>query len=94
MYLHIGEEAVVRTDEVLGIFDLEKTTVSAATREFLAAAEQHGTVVTIGDDIPRSFVVCCAADGTQTVYISQISCATLRKRAHTGTDFKNERFTL
>ena len=81
MYLHIGEETVVRTDEVLGIFDIENTTVSPATRDFLAAAEQHGHVVTIGDDLPRSFVVCMADDGTQTVYISQISCATLRKRA-------------
>ena len=81
MYLHIGEEAVVRTDEVLGIFDIENTTVSPATREFLAAAEQHGNVVTIGDDLPRSFVVGVDKNGTQTVYISQISCATLRKRA-------------
>ena len=81
MYLHIGEEAVVRTDEVLGIFDIENTTVSPATREFLAAAEQHGNVVTIGDDLPRSFVVCVDKNGTQTVYFLQISCATLRKRA-------------
>ena len=81
MYLHIGEETVVRTDEVIGIFDIENTTVLPATREFLAAAEKYGTVVTIGDDLPRSFVVCVDKNGVQTVYISQISCATLRKRA-------------
>ena len=91
MYLHIGEETVVRTDEVLGIFDIENTTVSPATRDFLAAAEQHGHVVTIGDDLPRSFVVCMAADGTQTVYISQISCATLRKRARLGATHLSEK---
>lgn len=91
MYLHIGQETVVRTDEVLGIFDIENTTVSATTRDFLNQAEKNGRVVTVCDDLPRSFVVCCDREGQQTVYICQISCATLKKRMKTQ---MNERFTL
>ena len=82
MYLHIGQEVVVKTADILGIFDMENTTVSRPTRDFLAQAEKRGRVITVCDDLPRSFVVCCGEDGTETVYISQISCATLRKRAH------------
>ena len=82
MYLHIGQEVVVKTANILGIFDMENTTVSRPTRDFLAQAEQRGRVITVCDDLPRSFVVCRDENGTETVYISQISCATLRKRAH------------
>lgn len=84
MYVHIGRETVVRSDEVVGIFDMENTTVSRSTREFLSAAEKGGQVITVCDDLPRSFVVCRDEDGRETVYISQISCATLRKRALTA----------
>ena len=84
MYLHIGQETVVKTAQILGIFDMENTTVSRSTRDFLAQAEKGGRVITVCDDLPRSFVVCRDEDGTETVYISQISCATLRKRAHSA----------
>ncbi|MBR2338840.1 MAG: DUF370 domain-containing protein [Clostridia bacterium] len=81
MYLHIGQETVVRTDEVVGIFDMENTTISKTTRVFLSNAEKQNRVITVCDDLPRSFVVCRDKQGNETVYISQISCATLRKRA-------------
>ena len=80
MVLHIGEDTVVLRREVVGIFDLENTTVSKTTRDFLSAAEQRGDVVTVTDDIPRSFVVCVDGRGRTTVYLSQISCATLKSR--------------
>lgn len=81
MYLHIGQETVVRTDEIVGIFDMENTTISKATRTFLSDAEKQKRVITVCDDLPRSFVVCRDKAGNETVYISQISCATLRKRS-------------
>ena len=81
MYLHIGQETVVRTDEIVGIFDMENTTISKATRTFLSDAEKQHRVITVCDDLPRSFVVCRDQTGNETVYISQISCATLKKRS-------------
>ena len=81
MYLHIGMETVVPIREIVGIFDMENTTISKNTRIFLNEAQRQGRVVTVGDDLPKSFVVCQKGDNPPTVYISQISCATLLKRA-------------
>ena len=81
MYLHLGQETVVPMREIVGIFDMENTTISKSTRTFLNEAERNGRVITVGDDLPKSFVVCQTEDNLQTVYISQISCATLLKRA-------------
>ena len=79
--MHLGEGVVVRTRDIVGIFDMEKTTVSPLSRQFLADAQKGGRVFTVSYELPKAYVVCCEADGTETVYISQISAATLRRRA-------------
>lgn len=81
MYLHLGQETVVRLREVVGIFDMENATISKYTRQFLADAEKGGRVCNVTMELPKSFVVCVDRDGMETVYISQISSATLLKRA-------------
>ena len=81
MYLHLGQETVVRLREVVGIFDMENATISKYTRQFLADAEKGGRVCNVTMELPKSFVVCVDRDGTETVYISQIYSATLLKRA-------------
>ena len=81
MYLHLGQETVVRLREVVGIFDMENATISKYTRQLLADAEKGGRVCNVTMELPKSFVVCVDRDGTETVYISQISSATLLKRA-------------
>ena len=58
MYLHIGSETIVSEESLIGIFDLDNTSVSKFTREFLRARQQEGTVVTVAEDIPKSFVLC------------------------------------
>ena len=80
MYLHLGKSTVVRHDDIVGIFDIENTTVMRATRDFLSRAERAGRVVNVSSELPGSFVI-CAGEGPETVYISQISPATLKKRA-------------
>ena len=80
MYLHLGQEVVVHSEEIIGIFDLEKATISKRTKEFIASASKHGKVVTVSYEMPKSFII-TEKDGRMTVYISQISTATLRKRA-------------
>ena len=77
MYLHLGQDTVVTYDEILGIFDLEATTVSKATRDYLANATKQGRVVNVGFELPKSFVVCRDKLGNTTVYISPISPSTL-----------------
>lgn len=80
MYLHLGQETVVRLDEIIGIFDIETATISKHSRQFLADAEKGGRVFNVSMELPKSFVVCMDRDGTEIVYISQISSATLLKR--------------
>ena len=83
MYLHLGNDVVVRKQEIVGVFDLDNTSQSALTRRYLAAAEKSGRVVNAsGQELPKSFVVC--SDGErQTVYLSQLNSATLLKRSET-----------
>ena len=81
MYLHLGQDTVVKTDELIGIFDLDNTTVSKGTRKFLAAAQKENRVISITEELPKTFVVCGKNRQNSLVYLSQISAATLRKRA-------------
>ena len=80
MYLHLGQDKVVSMDEIVGIFDLDTSTVSKATRDYLAKAEKDGCVTNVCTDLPKSFIVCIGRDPKKHVYISQISSSTLLKR--------------
>lgn len=80
MYLHLGQDIVVRSRDVIGIFDIENTSISKITREFLTFQEQYRKVINVSYELPKSFVLCQEKDGV-TVYISQISCSTLKKRS-------------
>lgn len=84
MYIHLGGETVIELRNIVGIFDMDGTTVSKSTRLFLADAEKGGRIVNVTDDLPRSFVVCADRSGNETVYVCQISPATLRRRAALG----------
>jgi hypothetical protein len=79
MYLHLGGQVVVPFDSVIGVFDLDTTTTSKNTRKYLERAETEGNIVSVSDELPRSFVVCEEKEKT-TVYLSQISAQTLLKR--------------
>ena len=78
MYLSIGNDMAVRTSSVIGIFDLDNTTVSKRGREFLSAAEKDGLVVPC-DDLPKSYIL-TAEYGLSKVYLTSLSTATLEKR--------------
>lgn len=81
MYIHLGSDTVVNMKHVIGIFDMESTSISRITREFLATAEEEGFVVNVSEDVPKSYVV-CEVDGRPVLYISQISTSTLTKRSN------------
>mgnify|MGYP002675361075 FL=1 len=76
MYLHLGADTVVRTRDIVAVFDMDRATVNATSRKFLAAAEKKKKVVNVSDDLPKSFVVC--ADGR--VMISAVSSQTIARR--------------
>lgn len=81
MFLHLGQDTVIHQDDIIGIFDLDNTTVSKRTRDFLSKQEKAGRVVNVSYELPKSFVVCEDKNKGIIVYITQISTSTLIKRA-------------
>ena len=84
MYLHLGQNEIVPSRRVIGIFDLDKCSYSKRTREYLSAADKEGVVLDISGDIPKSFVVCDHPYHPQIVYLSQLNSTTLQKRAESN----------
>ena len=80
MYLHLGNNIAVPTDDIIGIFDIDNVTTARTTREYLKSAEDEGMVIAVGDDLPKSLVVCCPRGSWQRVYISPLAPATLLGR--------------
>lgn len=80
MYLHLGKNMVVREESVVGIFDLDNSSQSHITREYLARAQKRSEAVNVSEELPKAFVV-CEEGGVQTLYLSQLGSATLQKRS-------------
>ena len=83
MYLHLGNNVSVPLDDIIGIFDLDNASTSKTTRAYLRAAEEEGMVITVGEDLPKSLVVCCPRGSWQRVYISPLAASTLQGRLGT-----------
>ena len=79
MYLHLGEKTAVRTSNIIGVFDLDNTTVSKNTRDYLAIQQKAGNVVNVSYELPKSFII-CEENKEKKIYISQLSSQTLYKR--------------
>ncbi len=73
MYIHIGENKVLRKKDILFIFDMDSSTVSVHTRNFLNKAQREGRVVSVSLDLPKSFIV----TRDKTVYLSTFNTTTL-----------------
>ena len=78
MYLSIGNDLAVRESSIIGIFDLDNTSTSKRTRDFLTRAEKEGQVIPC-DDLPKSFVL-TAEYGMSRVHLTALSSYTLEKR--------------
>src|SRR5690554_1462882 len=76
MYLHLGGTYAISDKWIVGIFDIDQTTLKrSSTVDFLQQADKKGQIELISSDIPRSFIVTL-----EKVYLSPIASATLRKR--------------
>ena len=81
MYLHLGSDISVSMKSVVAIMDLENTSTSEITQEYLMKISKKGDVIDVkSDELPKSYVI-TYEDGVQRVYVSPISSATLLKRA-------------
>jgi len=78
MYLSIGNDLAVRESSIIGIFDLDNTSTSKRTRDFLTNAEKEGQVIPC-DDLPKSFIL-TTEYGFHRVHLTSLSSYTLEKR--------------
>lgn len=74
MYLNVGEDFYVRTEDIIGIFDLDTANTQTDTKEMLKEAENNAMLIYAGYELPKSFVL--LEDGT--VYLSQYSAKVLK----------------
>lgn len=83
MYLHIGNDIIVDMNDIVGIFDMDNTTVSRLGRGFLPKAQKDGIIINATEDLPKSYVV-TKHGGESRVYISSVSSQVLSKRLKTA----------
>lgn len=78
MYIHLGRDYVLNDRDVIGIFNLETTTISPRGREFLNYAQKNGAVVSLSEELPQCYVLADAP--VDTVYLSELSSTAMKKR--------------
>ena len=79
MYIHLGQNTVVKTKDIIGIFDIENTSMSKDTKALFSTFEKSGRVVNVSYEIPKSFLL-VQNKQEAVIYITPISSATLKKR--------------
>ena len=80
MYLNIGQDTVIIDKDILGIFDLDNTTVSKSTREYINTASKNGECITVSfEELPKSFIVTTKGEKKK-IYISPLHTSTIFKR--------------
>ena len=53
MYLHAGNDKIIRTKSIIGIFDMDNATRGADTKEFLRVEQKCGRLESSKDEIPK-----------------------------------------
>ena len=79
MYIYLGGNTVISSNEILGIFDMDTSTVNKATRDFLLNSEKNKKVIYVNYELPKSFIVC-----KDKIYICPLNTSTLLKRVEAG----------
>lgn len=91
MFIHLGEDTVIYTKDIIAILDIESTLKSKYSKEFLNTCEEEGFIEKITNENHRSLVIMERIEGKTKkgkiirkfkVYYSPISALTLQKRAN------------
>lgn len=77
MFLHLGGNIVIPGHKIIAILDA-RSAESPATKEFMEIAKDEGFIKNITPmEKAKSFVIT-----SDSIYVSPISCTTLKKRSH------------
>ena len=83
VYLEIGNLRMIPTAGIIGIFDMDSATVSSVTKEFLREKEKQGGITTVGNFLPKSFILFDDGELEQ-IYFSPFSATVLKQRMEIG----------
>ena len=73
MYLHAGADTVIKTKNIVAVFDLDYASQNKDTLDFLRRAEKEGRLINVTAELPKAFIL--TKDGN--VYLTQLSSQTL-----------------
>ncbi|MBM7645538.1 hypothetical protein JOD45_001749 [Scopulibacillus daqui] len=76
MFIHLGEDTIVRTSEVVAIFDYERMKEDQSNLRLLENLKKDKKVNNVSDQLAKSVVFT-----DHTVYLSPFSPATLKRRS-------------
>lgn len=76
MYIEIGENLSIRYQDIIGIFDLDSTTVKKKARDFLYRRQKEKKVVSVSNQIPRTFIVC----NNEKVILTSVKSSTILQK--------------
>jgi hypothetical protein len=77
MYVHIGGDTVVRSEEIIAIFDITIGQSSKVSQQYILHAEQNNQLFSTSNEEPKSLVVM-----KNKVYYSSVATNTLRRRTN------------
>lgn len=84
IYLNVGAGKSIREKDIIGIFDMDTSTVSPITRKFLSDADRAHMTESPSLEIPKSFILYRSDDGKTRSCFSQFSSASLIGRVGKG----------
>lgn len=85
MFTHIGNDVNIRTDRIIGVFDIDTASYGKGTKLFLEKMQKSGRVLNISSELPRSVILVDneSANDVQ-LFVSPISSMTISKRGAVG----------
>lgn len=58
MFIQVTKEKFIRHRDIIGVFDLDTSTVSGVTKNFLSTAEKNNKTTGL-NILPKSFILTC-----------------------------------
>ncbi len=81
MYIHIGEDVIIDTKDIVYIGDVDKNTAYKNSRNFLLENEKAGKIFYVSfEELPRTMIVTLDEEGDEMIYLSPFSLQLLLKR--------------
>ncbi|SDC40126.1 protein of unknown function [Pelagirhabdus alkalitolerans] len=76
MFIHIGDDQVIRAEEIVAMIDQQYVHSSSINEEMIEHEEELQEDLSLDDDVTKSIIIT-----TDSIYYSSLSILTLKKRS-------------